>query len=111
MVQACDNINDQWDCFHKTFADGENLFVPVSRKYAVENKKQWMTKEFKNLAKKKKTMAWNTYLGAKSFSNWTFYKKIRNSVTNAVKSQRLTLNTNLSMTCLTIRKPFATMSD
>ena len=43
-----------------------------------------MTKELKNLVKKK-TKVWNTYLGVKSFSNWTFYKKIRNCVTNAVK--------------------------
>ena len=26
-VQACDNINDKWDCSHKTIADGVNLFV------------------------------------------------------------------------------------
>ena len=42
-----------------------------------------MTKELKILVKKK-TMAWNTYLGAKSFSNWTFYLKIHKSVPNAV---------------------------
>ena len=64
-----------------------------------------MTKELKNLVKKK-TKVWNTYLGAKSFSNWNFYRKIRNSVTNAVKIARLTLNTNLSTTCVIIRRPF-----
>ena len=42
-----------------------------------------VTKELKNLVNKK-TKVWNTYLGAKSFSNWTFYEKIRNSVINAV---------------------------
>ena len=42
-----------------------------------------MTKELKNLVKKK-TKVWNTYFGAKSFSNWTFYE-ICKSVTNAVK--------------------------
>ena len=43
-----------------------------------------MTKELKKLAKKK-TKVWSTCLGAKSFSNWTLYKKICNSVANAVK--------------------------
>ena len=28
-VQACDNLNDKWECFHKTIADGVNLIVPV----------------------------------------------------------------------------------
>ena len=41
----------------------------------------------KNLVKK--TKAWNTYLGAKSFSNWTLYKKICNSVTNAIKISKI----------------------
>ena len=36
-----------------------------------------MTKELKNIAKKK-SKVWNTYLGVKSFSNWTFYKKTHN---------------------------------
>ena len=39
-VQACDNINDKWNCFHKTTADGENHFVPVKMESAVKNKKQ-----------------------------------------------------------------------
>ena len=77
-----------WDCFHKAIADGVNLFVLVKRKSAVKNKKQWMTKELKNLVKKK-TKVWNTYLGAKSFYNWTFYKMICNSVTNAVKIPKI----------------------
>ena len=47
-----------------------------------------MTKELKNLLKKK-SKVWNTYLGAKSFSNWTFYKKICNSETNAVKIAKI----------------------
>ena len=47
-----------------------------------------MTKELKNLLKKK-SKVWNTYLGAKSFSNWTFYKKTCNSVTNAVKIAKI----------------------
>ena len=71
-VQACDNINDMWDWFHKAIA---NLFVPVRGKSAANNKKQWMTKELKNHVKKK-TKVWNTYLAAKSFSNWTFKKRI-----------------------------------
>ena len=37
-VQDCDNINDKWDCFHRTIADGLNLIVPVKRKFAVKNK-------------------------------------------------------------------------
>ena len=82
MTSACDNINDKWDCFHKTIEDGANLFVPVKRKSAAKNKIQWMTKELKNIVKKK-TKAWNIYFGAKLFSNWTLYK-ICNSVTNAV---------------------------
>ena len=28
-VQACESINDKWECFHETIADGVNLFVPV----------------------------------------------------------------------------------
>ena len=64
------------------------LFVLVKRKSAVKNKKQWMTKELKNLVKKK-TKVWNTYLSVKSFSNWTFYQKIHNSVTNAVKIAKI----------------------
>ena len=87
-VQACDNINDKWDSFHKAIANGAHLFVPVKRKSAANNKKQWMTKELKNHVKKN-TKVWNTYLGAKSFSNWTFYEKIRNCVTNAFKIARI----------------------
>ena len=45
-------------------------------------------KELKNLVKKK-TKVWNTYLGAKSFSNWTFYMKICNSMPNAVKIAKI----------------------
>ena len=86
-------INDKWDCFHKTIADGVNLFVPVKRKSDAKNKKQWMTKELKNLAKKK-TKVWNTYLGAKSFSNGTFHKKIRNSVTNVIKISKINFEYN-----------------
>ena len=87
-VQDCDDINDKWDCFHKTIADCENIFVPVKRKSADRNKKQWKTKELKNLAKKK-AKELNTYLGTKSFYNWTFYEKIRNSATNAVKVAKI----------------------
>ena len=47
-----------------------------------------MTKELKNLVKKK-TKVWNIYLGAKSFSHRTFHKKICNSVTNAVKIAKI----------------------
>ena len=65
-VQACANINDKWDCFHKTIADGVSLFVPVKRKSAAKIKKQWITKELKNLVKKK-TKAWITYFGANHF--------------------------------------------
>ena len=65
-VQACDNINDKWDCFRKTIADGVNHFFPAKRKSAVKDKKQWMTNELKNLVKKK-TKSWNTNLGAKYF--------------------------------------------
>ena len=86
-VQDCDDINDKWDCFHKTIADGVNLFVPEKKKSAARNKKQWKTNELKNLLKKK-TKVWNTYLGAKSFPNWTFYEKIRNSATNVDKIAR-----------------------
>ena len=67
-VQACDNINDKWDCFHKTIQDGANVSVTVKRKSAAKNRKQWMTKQLKNLVGKK-TVGWNNYLGAKSFSN------------------------------------------
>ena len=52
-----------------------------------------ITRELKNLAKKK-TKVLNTYLSVKSFCDLIFHRRIRNSVTNAVKSQRLTLNTN-----------------
>ena len=38
-VQACDTINDKWDCFHKTIADDINIFVPVKRKSSIKNKK------------------------------------------------------------------------
>ena len=44
---------------------------------------------------KEKTKLWNTYLGAKSFSYWTFYKKIRNSVTNAVKIANINIEYKL----------------
>ena len=93
-AQVCDNINDKWDCFHKTIADGVNLFVQIKRKSSAKNKRQWMTKELKNLVKKK-TKSWHTYLGAKSFSNWTFYKKFRNRVTNAVKVAKTTFEHKL----------------
>ena len=43
----------------------------------------------------KKPKVWNTYLGAKSFSNWTFYKKIRNSMTNAAKITKINFEYNL----------------
>ena len=39
--------------------------------------------------KKKKTKVWNTYLGAKSFSNWAFYMKINNRVTNVAKIAKI----------------------
>ena len=42
-VQACDNFNDKWDCLHKSFADGVNLFVLVKRESVVKNKIHWMT--------------------------------------------------------------------
>ena len=36
-VQSCDNISDKWVCFHKTIADGVNLFDPVKGKSTVIN--------------------------------------------------------------------------
>ena len=44
---------------------------------------------------KEKTKMWNTYLGAKSFSNLTLYTKICNSVTNAVKIAKINLEYKL----------------
>ena len=38
---------------------------------------------------KEKNYGMEYLLGAKPFSNWTFYKKICNSVTNAVKIARI----------------------
>ena len=52
-VQAYDIINDKWECFRKTIANVAYLSVPVNRKSAVKNKKQWMKKELKNLVEKK----------------------------------------------------------
>ena len=47
-----------------------------------------ITRELKNLVKKK-TKVLNTYLSVKSFCNLIFYKRIRNSVTNAVKIAKI----------------------
>ena len=38
-----------------------------------------------------KNLAFFTYLGARSYSNWTFYKKICNSVTNVAKVAKINL--------------------
>ena len=46
-----------------------------------------MTRELKNLVEKK-TKVLNTYLGVKSFCNWTFYKRFA-TVTNAVKIAKI----------------------
>ena len=109
-VQACANINDKGECFYKTIADGVNLFVPVKMKSADKNNKQWITKELKNHVKKK-TKALNTYLDAKSFPNWTFYKKISNSVTNAAKITKINFEYKLVDDMHDDMKAFESMSD
>ena len=83
-----------WDCFHKTIADGVYLFVPVKSTSAVGNRKQWMTRELKNLVKKK-TKAWNTSVCVESFSNWASYDKIHNSVKDAVKIAKINIDYKL----------------
>ena len=109
-VQACDSINDKWDCFLKSIEDGVNLSVAVERKSAAKDKKQWMTKELKNLVKKK-TKVWNTYLGAKSSSKWTICKKILNSVTNVAKLARINFEYKLVDDMRDNLKAFGNMSD
>ena len=47
-----------------------------------------ITRELKNLAKKK-TKVLNTYWSVKSFCNLIFHRRIRNSVTNAVKIAKI----------------------
>ena len=79
-VQACDNINDKWECFHKAIADGVDFFVPVKRKSTMKTIDEKRIEE----PARKKTKVWNTYLSAKSFYNWTLYDKIRYSLTNVV---------------------------
>ena len=39
-VQACDNNDDKWECFHKTIADGAIHSGLERRKSAVRNRKQ-----------------------------------------------------------------------
>ena len=47
-----------------------------------------ITRELKYLVKKK-TKVLNTYLSVKSFCDLIFYKRIRNSVTNAAKIAKI----------------------
>ena len=39
-VQACENNDDKWECFHKTIADGVIHSGLARRKSAVRNRKQ-----------------------------------------------------------------------
>ena len=66
-----------------------------------------MTKELENHVKKK-TKAWNTYLGAKSFSNWTFYK-IHTSVTNSAKIAKINCEYKLVHDMI-IRRPVGSVT-
>ena len=77
----------------------------MKRESGFKNKKQWMTKELKNLVEKKSNV-WNTYLGAKSFSNWTLYERICTSVTNAVKIAKINFKYKLVNDMCDIPKAF-----